>query len=86
MKETSEIYSLQIGINDSINTFIAYTGYQPGSFVDYIKIETIRGLFLEIGNDRNKIKGRNLSVEIKKNETPVSLFGGVIYKKGNNFE
>lgn len=49
--------------------------------MDYIKIETIRGMVLEIGNDRNKIKGKNLSVDIKKNETAVSLFGGVIYKK-----
>lgn len=41
---------------------------------------------LEIGNDKNKIKGKNLTFEIKKNETAISLFGGVIYKKGINYK
>lgn len=61
-------YKLELTSTESITAFIAYSGKKPGSFIDYIWIKTSKiGNELEIGNDRNKIKGKNLTIDIKKN-------------------
>jgi len=50
--------------------------------VEYIRIETKKGQVFEIGNHTKKFSLKNLLYEIKKDETPVFFYGGIIRKTG----
>lgn len=52
------------------------------NFIEYIQIETTKGQILKVGNERVKNKSKVLNFEIKKDEKPILLFGGLINRKG----
>ena len=78
LKATAKTTVLQITEKDDYLRFIS--GFYTDT-IEYLRLETQKGVFITVGVITPKDKQKEFRLDIKKDEKPIILYGGLDYKK-----
>ena len=81
LKATAKTTVLQIKENEDYLRFIS--GFYTDT-IEYLRLETQKGVFITVGVISPKDKQKEFRLDIKKEEKPILLYGGLDYKKSEN--
>lgn len=69
------------GLELSDYEYIKEVDLYCGKAVEFLKIQTSRDRVLEVGNEKNRVKCKQFSFDIRNNEKPIAFLGAIDTKK-----